>query len=152
MSDRVAVMRHGELEQAGTPLEIYTRPRNVFVADFVGHSNVFEGVVERVGDGVRLIAGGLPFDVSGLPGAGSRAVIALPAHKVGVSRRPAAADNSLEAKVKHVSFLGSSLHLVLEMGGLTVSSELPVSEELSDLRNNDKVYAHWSKFDPIVLP
>ncbi len=43
MSDRIAVMRDGVIEQAGTPTEIYARPRNAFVADFVGSSNLVRG-------------------------------------------------------------------------------------------------------------
>jgi ABC-type Fe3+/spermidine/putrescine transport system ATPase subunit len=48
ISDRIAVMRSGRIEQIGTPLEIYDRPANVHVADFIGHSNI---VVERADDG-----------------------------------------------------------------------------------------------------
>jgi ABC-type Fe3+/spermidine/putrescine transport system ATPase subunit len=43
MSDRIVVMRDGVVEQAGTPTEIYARPRNAFVADFVGSSNLVQG-------------------------------------------------------------------------------------------------------------
>ena len=43
MSDRIVVMRDGVIEQAGTPTEIYARPRNAFVADFVGSSNLVHG-------------------------------------------------------------------------------------------------------------
>lgn len=43
MSDRIVVMRDGVIEQAGTPTEIYARPRNAFVADFVGSSNLVSG-------------------------------------------------------------------------------------------------------------
>ena len=54
MSDRVVVMRDGLIEQAGTPTEIYARPRNVFVADFVGSSNLVAGKLraDLAGDGL----------------------------------------------------------------------------------------------------
>jgi iron(III) transport system ATP-binding protein len=45
MSDRIVVMRDGIIEQAGTPAEIYARPRNAFVADFVGSSNLVRGTL-----------------------------------------------------------------------------------------------------------
>jgi iron(III) transport system ATP-binding protein len=45
MSDRIVVMRDGVIEQAGTPTEIYARPRNAFVADFVGSSNLVSGTL-----------------------------------------------------------------------------------------------------------
>src|SRR5215813_7300490 len=43
MSDRIAVMNHGRVEQVGAPTEIYERPRTRFVADFIGEINVLEG-------------------------------------------------------------------------------------------------------------
>ena len=46
MSDRVAVMSHGRLQQVATPQEIYNRPANGFVASFVGENNVFTGQIE----------------------------------------------------------------------------------------------------------
>ena len=45
MSDRIAVMKDGVIEQLGTPMDIYDHPRTRFVADFIGESNVFEGKV-----------------------------------------------------------------------------------------------------------
>src|SRR5699024_1831783 len=43
MSDKVVVMSDGMIQQVGTPEEIYNEPRNAFVADFIGESNIFEG-------------------------------------------------------------------------------------------------------------
>ena len=47
MSDRICLMNHGKIEQLGTPSELYFRPRTLFVADFLGESNLLEGTVER---------------------------------------------------------------------------------------------------------
>src|SRR4051812_15837501 len=51
MSDRICLMNHGRIEQLGTPSELYFRPRTLFVADFLGESNLLEGTVERVEGG-----------------------------------------------------------------------------------------------------
>ena len=45
MSDRIVVMNKGNLEQIGTPKEIYEQPKTKFVADFIGESNIFEASV-----------------------------------------------------------------------------------------------------------
>lgn len=45
MSDKVVVMADGEIQQIGTPEEIYNEPKNLFVADFIGESNIFKGVM-----------------------------------------------------------------------------------------------------------
>jgi len=51
MSDRVVVMNHGRIEQAGTPREIYEEPANLYVARFVGDINVLDGVIAEVREG-----------------------------------------------------------------------------------------------------
>ena len=48
MSDRIAVMKDGRIEQIGTPYEIYNHPKTSYVATFVGNANILHGVVERV--------------------------------------------------------------------------------------------------------
>ncbi len=55
MSNRVAVMREGKIEQVGAPREIYERPQSRFVADFIGTSNFIEGSVKEREDGVYLV-------------------------------------------------------------------------------------------------
>ena len=56
MSDRIAVMNHGRVEQLGTPEELYERPRTRFVADFIGTTNLLAGSVElTAGSGTALI-------------------------------------------------------------------------------------------------
>ncbi|MDP3387437.1 MAG: ABC transporter ATP-binding protein [Eubacteriales bacterium] len=47
MSDTVVVMNHGEIQQIGTPVDIYNEPENAFVADFIGESNIIDGVMNE---------------------------------------------------------------------------------------------------------
>ncbi len=64
LSDRIVVLRDGILMQSGSPQEIHDRPRNVFVADFMGFRNFFrvkidtvsEGIAEGAGEGLRICA------------------------------------------------------------------------------------------------
>lgn len=55
MSDKIVVMSDGEIQQIGTPEEIYNEPKNLFVADFIGESNIFKG--KMVGDRKANFAG-----------------------------------------------------------------------------------------------
>lgn len=47
MSDTVVVMNHGNIQQIGTPVDIYNEPVNAFVADFIGESNIIQGVMHK---------------------------------------------------------------------------------------------------------
>jgi multiple sugar transport system ATP-binding protein len=59
LADRIVVMNQGRIEQVGTPLELYDRPANRFVAEFIGSPaiNIVEGLVEAAGSGRRLRVG-----------------------------------------------------------------------------------------------
>ncbi|MBP1964927.1 ATP-binding cassette domain-containing protein [Paenibacillus aceris] len=54
ISDRIAVMKEGVIQQVGKPRDIYTRPANIFVASFIGHSNFFKGTIKLNGNEKRI--------------------------------------------------------------------------------------------------
>ncbi len=115
MSDRVAVMDHGVLEQVGTPEEVYLRPATLFVANFVGEANRFPGKVSVADSGRYRVAldGGQEVAAHGPPGlAPGQAVtmIVRPEH-VKIEQ-----DNGtgLSARVTDASFMGPVRHLKLE--------------------------------------
>ena len=54
ISDRIAVIKDGVVQHVGTPKEIYTRPKNIFVATFIGHSNLYKGSIE-IKDGETFV-------------------------------------------------------------------------------------------------
>ena len=53
MSDKIGVLNNGYVEQFGSPIDLYLRPKSVFVAEFFGEINILEGIV-REGDALRL--------------------------------------------------------------------------------------------------
>jgi iron(III) transport system ATP-binding protein len=55
LSDRIVVMNEGEIEQIGSPVEIYRHPKTRFVADFIGQANFVEGTVREQGDGQLVV-------------------------------------------------------------------------------------------------
>ena len=105
LSDRIAVMNKGAIQQVASTTEIYERPANDFVADFVGESNIFHGTVTEVGS-VTLESGRRLLITSNAP-VGTR---------VGVLMRPerfGQGVNSFNGEVKEAVYLGSSLKLRL---------------------------------------
>ena len=71
ISDRIAVMKDGVIQHVGTPRDIYQRPKNVFVATFIGRTNI---VPAHVKDGVLTFAGGYQETLASLAGAGEQEV------------------------------------------------------------------------------
>ncbi|WP_135854959.1 ABC transporter ATP-binding protein [Halorussus salinus] len=126
VSDRVAVMNEGVVEQVGTPEEVYRRPDTRFVAEFLGENNVFAGEVE--GDAAWV--GGTPFRLSGLDAPeGSEVVFCVRPEKL--TRGPS--ENAFEATVETVEFLGESFRAHLDWEGRDVTlraDERPTDERL----------------------
>lgn len=55
ISDRIAVMKKGEIQQTARPHTVYTRPHNIFVSTFIGHSNLFRGRLQEAKDGLKAV-------------------------------------------------------------------------------------------------
>ncbi|MBI4011193.1 MAG: ABC transporter ATP-binding protein, partial [Candidatus Rokubacteria bacterium] len=118
MADRLVVMSGGAIQQIGTQRELYDRPRNRFVAGFVGRTNFFPG--RLVAPGLFQTDGGLPIRVAGEGQAASvRGVLALRPERVSLGAAPpAGAANSAAGVVEFVSYLGSIIeyHVRLASG------------------------------------
>ncbi|WP_256296124.1 ABC transporter ATP-binding protein [Haloarchaeobius salinus] len=116
VSDRVAVMHDGRVEQVGTPREVYHEPGSRFVASFVGENNLFDG--ERVDGGVRV--DGTSFTVDGLDAAGrntaGRATLCVrPEHL-----RLDATENRFSVTVEQSEFLGEATRVHCDWDGREV--------------------------------
>ncbi|RKE95743.1 ABC transporter ATP-binding protein [Sulfitobacter guttiformis] len=108
MSDRIAVMSAGALLQVGTPHDIYDRPVNRFVADFIGETNFVEGRVE--GEGVRIGTGDV-LSVT-LDGQAGEVTLAVRPEQVSITK----AGMGIAAKIIDATYLGTDTHYMLELG------------------------------------
>ncbi|MEQ7054497.1 ABC transporter ATP-binding protein [Paenibacillaceae sp. P-4] len=124
MSDRIMVMQGGVVQQIGSPEEIYNRPVNRFVASFIGESNLWEGMVERIEDGEAVIRIAPDLRLRGLT-ANASADCALEAgKKVSLSIRPESireaggeetGDNIVTGSVVISEFTGVSVNYVSQV-------------------------------------
>ena len=134
MSDRIAVMSRGRVEQIGTPEEIYERPASIFVAGFIGSANLLPGTLEGAGSGtpIAVLDSGVRL---ALPSAGDARdgdpiTVMLRPERVTLGAADRTSDGrSLPATVKDVIFQGSSLRLIADAPGDT---ELLVTVEMDD--------------------
>jgi spermidine/putrescine transport system ATP-binding protein len=118
MSDRIAVMSEGKILQIGSPRDIYDRPENSFVANFIGETNILEGTVQKLNPqhaAVRLKAG---LDVAatlpdGFQPQGNVMVVIRPEHAKLV---PPTAMNVLKASLQNIVFFGTDTHYHAVLG------------------------------------
>jgi len=123
MSDRIALMRGGRIEQLGTPDEMYRRPRTRYVADFIGDTNLLAGkVVATMGDEATLQVGGAVVRAQLGPGTpppvGAEAWLSVRPERlaVGVRGEAAAGGNRLEGAVTDIVFVGAASKLFVTLG------------------------------------
>lgn len=156
MSDRIAVMSEGRVEQVGAPFGIYSRPESLFVAGFIGSANLLPGTIASSDGGSTRVdlAGGAQVVVA----AGNSAdnVSLSVGTQVTVMIRPeqlslgAAAGLSIE--VTDTVFQGATLRLVGRMvNGTEVSAVLPVDPQRVTPAPGDSVTLSWHQSAPYLL-
>ena len=143
MSDRIAVMNAGVIEQLGTPMEIYDHPLTRFVAGFIGESNIFDGTVTAVeGDLLRVDtpAGKLLTRGSGFAVGEEMHVSFRPEYLEAGERSADGFD--LPARIKDFTYMGTVVKTALDMADGT---ELKLSrfEQDANAHEGDKVYLSW---------
>jgi spermidine/putrescine transport system ATP-binding protein len=129
--DRILVLRHGKLQQYSTPFHVYNRPENIFVANFVGNTNFFDGIVEkrdlfglviRLREGLRIKVADVSFDTN------EPVVVALREEKLLISPEPLEGkENKLSGELIDIHFLGEWIRYTIRLvNGDAVSSRVPV--------------------------
>jgi spermidine/putrescine ABC transporter ATP-binding subunit len=115
LSDRVAVMRGGVIEQVGAPREIYDRPVSEFVAGFLGASNFLDGsVVGREGEIAVVETAGGRVRVFATAPVGAKVRLAVRPERVRMSRRDG---EGLRGKVRSIVYRGSVTHYYMDSAG-----------------------------------
>ena len=123
MSDRIAVMHAGRIEQVGTPEELYERPATRFVADFIGSTNLLRGVVEADGS-IRLATGELIRVAH--DGLGSGADVEISVRPESIDLRSSDVAGAIRARVEQAAYLGTNVsYQVRTAGGLALSVLAP---------------------------
>jgi ABC-type Fe3+/spermidine/putrescine transport system ATPase subunit len=131
LSDRIAVMNAGRLEQIGSPFELYDEPSSAFVRDFVGASLQLQGRVVSAGSNeatVELNGGGRltgRLHNGTLPKAGDEIVASIRPERLIAGAGDADAINALDATIKALLFFGDRYECVLQIGSQEVRSFLP---------------------------
>jgi spermidine/putrescine ABC transporter ATP-binding subunit len=155
MSDRIAVMNRGRVEQLGSPEELYDRPTTRFVADFIGTTNLLHGIVESVEDSFALVrldsgercrigrqgrASGQEVDISVRPEA-----IAIHA-----DHGSDGANRFLSATIQQSAYLGSAVqYIVRTTGGVALT--VLTAKNAERLTAEQAVVLDWPPDEALVL-
>jgi iron(III) transport system ATP-binding protein len=105
-ADQIAVMNLGRIEQLGTPKEIYDQPRSVFVARFIGGSNILQG--KAVDSGHISVAGSILATTGRTLTAGETVSASIRQHEIAIATAKSESGNALHAVVSRQVFLGAA--------------------------------------------
>lgn len=147
MCDKVVVMNQGRLEQVGSPVDLYERPKTAFVASFVGRSNKLKAVAAH---GIADFASEKIAVPAGLDGA---VQFMIRPHRISVVSGPAQRDPGLhmvEGQVARAIFAGDILQYDVDVAGQIVAVELATSGGENVLEPGTPVNLTWRKQDVFV--
>ncbi|HET6248595.1 MAG TPA: ABC transporter ATP-binding protein [Tepidisphaeraceae bacterium] len=156
MSDRIAVVNKGKIEQIGAVSEIYHRPATPFVADFLGQANVLEtSVAGKTAAGAELICKGdirLTIDAAAVDSQ-AKVLISVRPEKIRLSRRALAGANAFPATIREEIFRGATAQLLLQTpGGLELTAIIANQSAAEDaLHQGEQVFCQVHADDVVVL-
>jgi len=158
LSDRIAVMSGGRIEQLGTPTEIYERPVSRFVASFIGTSNFFSGkVIGRQNGGFMVESvDGVKLGLNGIPPSDPIVTVAL--RPEGIQLTPGRGDapvNGMRATIDQVVYRGLNTHYLLRRNDaeplIVVRQNDTGAEAVAGLEPGASVIASWAAERNLVV-
>ena len=164
MSDRICIMREGQIIQSGSPRELYDEPVNRYVADFVGKTNFFSGEVVEVNDSgisIKTDSGQVLFGAqpqgAPLPAKGSKACVAVRPEMIAITTADQANNDSniaIQGRVMNMIFLGEHSEYLIATegyGDVMVLSPKSIESTKRSFAPGDNVSISWRPEAALVL-
>ncbi|QLE55773.1 ABC transporter ATP-binding protein [Nostoc sp. TCL26-01] len=158
LSDRIAVMNQGKIEQIGTPSQIYEHPQTVFVADFIGDTNLFSGeITASEAEYIQIVTKtGLTIVVARHEDTPTEllksVVVSVRPEKIQLSLyQPSLVNNCFEGRLVNVMYLGTHVNYVVELiNGININVLQP--NTFGTLPDRDTpIYAWWGESDCLAI-
>ncbi len=156
MSDRICLMNDAQIEQIGTPDDLYFRPESEFTADFLGESNLIEGTVKETNDTATIVSGPDGAILAGLPNPGLKegdaCKLMVRPECVSIITSDARADNILSATLVETIITGTvtKSYAVLPGGNEMKCTQL-TNGPLNGARKDQTVKLGWMREHTVVL-
>ena len=151
MSDRIVVLKDGKIEQIASPVEAYENPNSLYVADFLGEANVFEGTItcqKKNVSYVKINSGEeLSFIKDGYEEGDKISLIVRP-ENVKISKIELK-NYLLTGLIAEQIYDGSLTKIMIKVGNKIVKSIVLGNDKL--YKKGDKVYLYWDIEDAIIL-
>lgn len=154
LADRVVVINGGRLEQLDTPENIYSNPASLFVADFVGHTNIIEGDMSPREDGESVFrGGGLDLRTTSTTSATQHGRYTIPPHMIHLSESRPESDNVLQGTVAMSAYVGASYIVLVDVGETRLQCDLVQgSIEPASLQAGKSVWLAWNATEGHYVP
>ena len=158
MSDRIAIIDKGRIQQVGTPQEIYERPTNAFVAQFIGENNMLTGTVQGINGSTCTVALDTGQVITaqrmGVDGNDSRTLVCVRPERISINGRQNGNRNSLTGTVAELIYFGDHTRACVDVPGLgMVIAKLPHHTNNGHMqpRRGCEVKLHWEDQSCIAL-
>ncbi|MBX3530324.1 MAG: ABC transporter ATP-binding protein [Rhizobiaceae bacterium] len=156
MSDRVAIINAGRIEQLATPRELYDAPASAFVGDFIGEINLFDAKVEELeSGGIKLASGFGPLTGTPVPGAtfsrGQKVHVGIRPERIAV--RAGAASDGWQAGIRQTIFNGSNVTVYATMqDGQELRATVAPNDREASLARGEAISLSAAPRDVFVFP
>ena len=153
LSDRIVIMNAGQIVQDGAPEDIYSNPASAFVADFIGHSNLFDAEVENSSP-VKIKLFGVTFacrcgsDIQ--PGMKVKTLLRPEAIRI-MREHPEGFENKMIGKVIDVTFKGPYVDYLVDAGNQRLKVHQSLFEGVQVYKRDETVHLAWCPEDMVVL-
>ena len=157
MSDRIAVMNFGKVLQVGPAVEIYERPANRFVADFIGESNFLDGKVKSVNDRqavvyIRAWEQELTGFVTSKVSANDDVAVSMRPEKIRLSAKAETQGINFEGTIANMVYIGSDTHFFVDVRGQRLKIWEQNRSSNLQYTNGQKVWLTFLPENTLVLP
>lgn len=155
ISDMIAVMNNGKIEQLATPTELYNGPETKFVADFIGHANIFEGEIVDMRDGYATVDLGNNISIQCTAPStceinGSCNAILVRPENIKLTAEQPNCENGFPAKLLEENFLGSTIRYNVQIAsGAEIEVEVHPDQALKNGLKD--VYVSFEKSKAILV-
>ena len=150
MSDRIAIMNKGNISQIGTPDDIYEKPQNTFVADFIGTSNFINLKLINTSSGKSKVSfSDVEFEINNEFNDNCKCIL-RPEHLF-INPTNKSELVSVNAKIKIISYQGSVIKYIVEVNEQTLTAEFSNSMNLNRLKEGDNVTVGFNPNSLVII-